>query len=142
MKSYTLVISDWRCGHFAPPESGRRLGLGFTSMLNDEGRMCCLGQFARQAGVSDNYLLGEDCPVGVADKMGRAYDTNFVVPASAPATEEEEYDLFVHTALANRLMNINDDEKTTIAEKVSAIREALESHGIQLQVIYPEGEIQ
>lgn len=56
MKPKTLILdrSNWRCG--SQGNYPFRHGDGLTSMLNEEGFRCCLGQFAQQCGVPDEVM--------------------------------------------------------------------------------------
>jgi hypothetical protein len=47
MKILVLDESIWRCGDDAKDPNKSR-GTGYTKLLNEEGYMCCLGQFSLQ----------------------------------------------------------------------------------------------
>ena len=118
--TYTLDVRKWRCGTFYPT----RLGEGNTLMLNDSGCMCCLGQFAKGRGVSEDVLLYAGAPCGVWRKAGH-YDSRFVTP------EGED------TQLACCLMAVNDGFSTP-AEKIATIRRLLADSGAELVVVDPD----
>lgn len=120
---YILDVSKWRCGEGDEKENKtNNLGFGQTELLNDEGYMCCLGQFAKQVGVSDSSLKGNAVPSDV----GFVYDETFV---------EEIVTGYKDKSLANILMNINDNEDTSIEEKIQLIKEELEECGHSLKVV-------
>ena len=116
MSHYKLDVSTWRCGNPAFPPS--YIGKGDTFMLNDEGYMCCLGQFAKQKNVSDEHLLKKSTPMGVDIK----YDPAFCLSDR-------------NTRLSRILMDINDCILTTPKEKVISIQKELENYGHTLTVI-------
>lgn len=118
---YVLDVSKWRCGNGGPFSMGK----GFTRMLNPEGYMCCLGQFALQAGVSQTQLLNKGHPAN----LRYSYDESFCI-----APYDDKGDTF-NTDLAGTLMKINDMEETTPKEKIERICSVLESEGHTLKVI-------
>lgn len=123
---YILDYSKWRSGG----EGQWKVGLGSTEMLNREGFSCCLGQFAKQAGVRDVFLLYRSGPRNVSYHAG-LYDSSFVEGCG---------ELFSNSKLAVNLMEINDNEERTPGERIKAIREKLEEHGHTLKVINaPDG---
>lgn len=126
VKTYTLYIPKWRCGSDSARQNAR-LGLGETRMLNEQGYMCCLGQFAAQAGVAPSELLGVNGPCGV----GRLYDPNFVKQTTITRT-------FYGTDLAIELVKINDCVEQDIWAKVSTIESLLEEYGLKLIVVDPD----
>lgn len=124
IKEYTLYINLWRCGG----EGSHRLGSGYTRMLNDEGYMCCLGQFALQAGASPAMIMDTIDPIDVATRKGVAYDHNMVVVG--------ENGEFENSLLAQYLVELNDSEWLQVHEKIKCIRKVLLAHGINLKVVY------
>lgn len=124
---YVLDVSKWICGGgVSHPESreGCSIGTGFSQMLNSEGFMCCLGQFAKQKGVKDSLLLNRTSPTRVEQfsNVGQ-YDPTFL---------DEEC---CHTQLSMDLMRINDDRSTKIEDKIESIRSLLAAEGHELEVI-------
>lgn len=123
MTTYTLDVSKWRCGGESRTNS---LGIGPTKMLNQQGYMCCLGQFS---GQDPDALLDEATPACVAKVIGgEAYDSNFVIRYKVSGNYEP-------TDLAGDLMEVNDDKLTSPAEKVEQIRALLAQEGHELMVI-------
>lgn len=124
--NYELDMKVWRCGGDEFGTNG--LGSGETAMLNDQGYMCCLGQFAAQAGVGKSYLLGQVDPSTVGDALRDAkkkwrYDDSFLNGEN-----------FI-SHLASNLIHINDDDNTTPEQKIVLLRNELEAHGHTLSVI-------
>jgi hypothetical protein len=54
----TIDRSKWRTGSFGEFASGR----GDTSLLNDEGFMCCLGFCSLAVGVTESEMLNKTLP--------------------------------------------------------------------------------
>lgn len=55
-KTLTLDLKKWRCGGDYGVKGESSLGRGETELLNKQGCMCCLGQFAEQAGINRKDL--------------------------------------------------------------------------------------
>lgn len=125
MNIYTLDVSKWRCGQNGPNE----LGEGNTSLLNKEGFMCCLGQFAKQKGVSELNLLDN----GEPSDLQEGYDPLFV---KGSKYKEDDTCIYDNTPLADHLMQINDDENSNVKDKIQAISGALKDAGCELVVDY------
>lgn len=136
-KEYTLDCARWRCGEdlgFGNVQQiDNSLGRGETALLNKEGYMCCLGQFAEQAGVALERLFAGD-PEELAFNSEGCYDENFVYLDSV----EDQLSYFRHTDLAEDAMIINDDPSTNPVEKIDQLRERLRREGITLNVINEE----
>lgn len=122
---YVLDVKLWRCGGDIDPSHLYTLGEGDSSLLNEEGYMCCLGQFALQADIPKDQLLDKLLPCCLYEN----YDSNFI------DCTDRVYDI---TLLAQKLININDSTTTTVKSKISQIREVLDSYGITLHVINEE----
>lgn len=120
LTEYTLDIKTWRCG---PTEGGTpfSMGKGNTRLKNKEGYMCCLGQFATQAGVTltDPSFLN---PIYLFTDYGQ-YDPNFVNEDGT------------HTRLTAECIQINDSHNLTVRERVEMLTDLLMKHGITLNVV-------
>lgn len=135
--NYILDVSKWRCGSVGVNESsddniGNRLGKGSTKFLNQQGYMCCLGQFAKQQGVDDAYLRVAFSPVDICtfDTNNKIYDEAFIVNKSEGYRNSE---------LAKTLVGINDDSTTTIDTKINQIKDELHKYNHTLTVINNDG---
>lgn len=138
--TYVLDVSKWRCG-MDSNNPQNRLGVGRTFLLNGEGYSCCLGQFAAQklrkkgkSRESANTLIGSHSelsgPARLANRLGANYDPNMVV-----FTRRRYHQSLYHTDLANDLIKINDDEHTSVRDKLQRIRATLKANGHTLRVI-------
>lgn len=116
IKELNLDVSKWRCGGGGLSQ----LGEGYTEMLNDEGFMCCLGQFYLQLGYDESAIL----------QKGTPYDCG---PAPLFTSENGH-----NSELTYELMVINDGIDTTIKTKIRSITEQLAKHGVKLNVVDPD----
>lgn len=126
---YVLDVEKWICGGGSHNENEAcSTGIGMSQMLNRDGYMCCLGQFAVQKGVSEKALRGAGTPVGASTHLKTLdettiYDATFLTPDGS------------HTELAKKLMSVNDDRDTKVTTKISYIRRALKADGHSLKVL-------
>lgn len=119
---YILDVAKWRCGDNGPYQ----LGTGSTQFLNEEGYMCCLGQFAKQKGVKDCALESSGTPSSANEIGGYkrdVYDRTFVDHLGRD------------TILAGQLIGINDALDTTPQQKIEKLRFELEAKGHTLKVV-------
>lgn len=127
MSHYKLDISKWRCGG----NRGTDLITGLytdqdTLMINEQGNMCCLGQFSIQFGADPkNAPKPTATPAGLAPTFG-LYDENFILQIGS-GYSNKDYTM--------SLMTINDNKDSTIEQKVESITSVLSAHGHTLNVI-------
>ena len=124
MQTLTLDYSKWRCGGAEEIDTNTNvLGKGSTRLMNTEGFMCCLGQFALQLDFSEGELKHEMRPCSLRRQMGvfnrRAADGNY----------------YEDTKLAIDCIEINDNAETTPVKKIKLLTERLAKEDIQLTVI-------
>ena len=109
----TELVLDYRIwrsgGHRA--EGLNKVGKGDTSLLNEEGYMCCLGQFCQQAGVIKHYLVNREYPCEL-DNAPKLFVSNGNM-----------------TDLAGLATDINDDGFSSVAERVMKLQALFEKHG-------------
>lgn len=119
MKTLTLDVSKWRCGS----DGDHRLGQGSTLLLNDEGFMCCLGQFSLQLsdGLQKQDITG----------LGEPTETDKLIPY---LTEREKGGDIVHTKVTDRAIFINDDSSTTPEVKIKQLTQLFEPLGYKIKV--------
>lgn len=131
-----LDYLTWRCGHKG--NDSCRLGdsTDLTSLLSvDSGRMCCLGQFSKQAGVPEEAL---ECNA----EMQEVYD--YIVKDLSEEVEND-YGTGVHpmdTVAACEAIKINDDGSTTIAEKVVKLQTLFGFMGYNIELVNFPKEIE
>lgn len=119
-----LDYSTWRCGE----DGEHSLGEGLTQLCNDDGFMCCLGQWSIQQGASKEEMIGK----------GEPNEINTLIPLFAEKIKynsEAWEDEIKTTELAYDAIGINDDEKTTPEQKIDLLTQLLANQGIALEVI-------
>jgi hypothetical protein len=153
MANLTLNINQWLCGNKREDREGV---IGLNHLGNSEGvllkenhplskehSMCCIGQFLNQAGIHEEYLLG----YGQPSDFNHSNDHEDIDHSSYNQEianiffliDEDEH--FSDTELANELMEINDDDQTTVFQKIKAIKQKLEHYGHTLTIEDPKGEL-
>ena len=136
-QEYTLDVSKWRSGGHGE----YKLGEGETCMLNSEGYMCCLGQFATQKDVNVHHLLGRADPENVAVSLNKMYNSNFIYDDNFLMNCETSITADYHnvmTELAHRAISINDNPSTTVPYKLQALIDVFEKEGITLKIVNGE----
>lgn len=124
MAKFIIDRSKWRCGGSGFGGNVNRRGHGVTYMLNLEGYMCCLGQVAKQLGVSDEAQrrkrnpchVGAECLVGI-----------LITSTGSRGVED--------TDLADRAIEINDDKTIGPAERERLLAEHFATHGHEIEFI-------
>lgn len=112
-KTLILDVKTWRCG----ANGNNRLGKGSTSLLNNEGYMCCLGQFCKQV---DAKICGSSpCSITHIDP---SFDNNLLVQES------------IDSAFSAVAMEINDDPNTTPKQKIKKLRSLCKKYRRRLVV--------
>lgn len=120
MKELILDEATWRCGNCSGNSNNRR-GEGPTRLLNDEGFMCCLGQFALQL----DSLLKED-------KLNRCSTPSSLNRAIDLLTRVLGNGMVMDSNLSKMAMSINDDSDTTIEQKVEKLSSLFEEFGYKI----------
>lgn len=126
MKKLILDYSTWRCGYNGP----NKLGEGVTALLNKEGYMCCLGQFAKQlnSDVEDEELLN----IGMPEELD----------IDIPLLVDKMMNCYNDTRVATKAANINDDSGTTPEEKIKKLKELFAQEGYEIEVINTPNDMQ
>ena len=117
--------SKWRTGGYGPYQTGD----SGTSLLNEQGYMCCLGFCMNASKVAKKDLLDRIGPMSTlnslrqdSDKITSILRSNGVRALVSP-TSGGESKHFSSTPLTNKAMAINDAESTTTAEKEGKLLE-------------------
>lgn len=121
-KVLILDYNTWRSG--GNPGEDNAVGKGSTMLLNEEGYMCCLGQWIPQLNpeVQNNDLLDEGEPCNITTEIELLSITNF------------DGDI-VNTEFSDNAIAINDNTVTTPKEKINGLRVLLSKQGYELNVI-------
>lgn len=126
VKKLVLDYSKWHSGGDTPSENS--VGKGKVALLNNEGYMCCLGQWLHQLGA----------PLEMLKNNGEPYEVKCVyAPFSKADEDDEDEGIFTtnNTELSGECMGINDDPETTPEMKILLLSEELKKHKIELEVI-------
>lgn len=109
-RTFILYKSKWICG--TPDENdnpNNYMGEGDTMLLNNEGYYCCLGMFCEQMGVK----LEED-----EDEGGYYEPRNLDMRIPALTSS----DGIRNSKLSNKAIEINDNEATTVEQKIKQLK--------------------
>lgn len=120
MKTLILDYSKWRCGEY----SENKLGVGKTALLNDEGFMCCLGQF----GLQLNPALTE-CDIKGEGEPG---DLKCYITLLSQENDEGRY---ISTNLSVEAIDINDKKETTPEVKIELLKKLFGEYDCEIEVI-------
>lgn len=123
--SYSVSINrnKWLRGKEAKNKS--------AMLKEDNGKMCCLGFYAKACGISEKLMSNKMSPGEVTDRLNetnKRWDTWLLQGASG----SEKMNLKSDSAEAIKLMRINDDHKTTDAQKEEAIKKIFNKHGVSV----------
>jgi len=124
-----LDYNTWKCGGDPFDTSDAQdypnvLGKGQTLLLNKNGYMCCLGQFASQLGVDTSLLKG----AGEPDEIN--IDDTIVL-----LTKRDDMDRIRNTDFSKKAIEINDNKRTTPLEKIAQLKALCKLNDILLTVI-------
>lgn len=131
MTDFILDIKKWRCGADSR-DYKTRIGSGSTSLKNEQGFSCCIGQFCKQIGIAEDKLLDIATPECLKDyysemEYPNLFDSIFVY-------KESEKTKFCDSKLSRELILINDNRETTVVVKVKELRATLEKYGHTLTI--------
>lgn len=119
----TLDRSKWICG--SPNYNFTTLnclGKGNVLLLNEEGYMCCLGQFALELGATMSQIYGMGAPSTVID-----FNNDLLIDNNNTNHLDSTFSL--------KAININDDQRTTVEEKIELLTQLCNEYDIKLKVI-------
>jgi len=138
---FVLDIAKWRSG--GDDYGDYIFGEGTTQLLNEEGYMCCLGQFSQQLGVNKKKLLNRSLPQELKYKKtstGKIISVSYNKLVGLLLDKHKQvFDGLTHTTycdseLTGSLVRINDNEEISPTERVNEIRAILEENGHTLVV--------
>lgn len=127
MKNLIIDRNTWRKGGSKYNEQ-----CGETRLLNNEGFMCCLGFFCKQAGVPEKYLnTGEPCDIDIKEYTD-------LIPELV--TYHEGNDVYKNTHLTEDAINKNDNPNFTNEERETHLTKLFKDNNIDVEFInnYPE----
>jgi hypothetical protein len=118
---FILDYDKWRCGL----NGINCLGNGPTNLQNSSGYMCCLGQWCKQLGVTDDEM----------GRNGEPWLLKTKVDISLFAIPDIINGGLKNTNLSSDAISINDEYTTTPAIKIIKLTNLLATHNIELEVI-------
>jgi hypothetical protein len=124
---FYLNYKRWVCGQSGVNNGVNRLGLGDSMLLNKEGYMCCLGQYSEQCKIDKKALIGTACPDNI--------NIDGPIPGLTVKDEDGNGFGFRNTKLAELAMEINDDNYTTVAEKIKKLKSLFSKNHIKLKLM-------
>ncbi len=131
-----LDYKIWRCGGYSIGINSK-LGVGDTSLLNEQGYMCCLGQWCKQLGVPEDKLKARQSPQNISDIS--KYTDIFTIKNYGCNLENYGCDFETNNDFSQICMYINDSDITSIKQKVSLLKEECSKHDIELELVnFPE----
>lgn len=125
MADFNLDIAKWRCGNESK-DFKNKMGKGITELTNEFGYSCCIGQFAKQTGIDSAQLLNRATPQVVREcmigfELPELFNSMFLIYED-------------NSELATELMEINDNDRTSVKYKIQHIKNKLEEHGHTLTI--------
>jgi hypothetical protein len=136
VKQLILDYSKWRCGD----DGENKIGTGTTALLNDQGFMCCLGQWCHQLGAPLEELLNLGEPQEAKTTIDLFVDVEkhnyeYFCPEKGEYVTEEIIDGKCGNTLSGDCITVNDNAESTPDEKIDKLTELLAEKGISLKVI-------
>lgn len=118
---FILNVEKWRCGGFTG-DAYTTLGKGETKLKNNEGYMCCLGQFISQ--IDPNLNLTE---------MYEPCDLDILIEGLTQYFEPGDSSV-INTTFSAHAIEINDNPATSVRSKIKQLRKLCKEHGHTLKV--------
>ncbi len=119
-KEFTIDRSKWVHG-------GNEDILGVTSLLNDEGNMCCLGFYSKVCGATNSSMLNKDNPL----------DLGLEIPLMGDGSDDYN-DIFMDTCIT-----INDSGGMDKRDREKELKAAFKGQGVKAKFVgrYPKGVV-
>ena len=121
MKTLILDYSKWRSGLDATKRSCKT-GRGPTYLRNEQGYMCCLGQFSLQLAPK---LTKKDLT-----RVSMPSELAIPIPLFLHRSEEN-----TNNSLATEAATINDDMSITVEDKIVSLKKLFLAAGFKIRVI-------
>lgn len=131
IKTLTLDCAKWRCGDDGP----FKVGKGPVALLNEQGFMCCLGQWCEQLGADKAMLLKKGEPAEIDQRI--PFFTEELLEGEEDDYEEHETRIYYKSdkRFVGDAIGINDNPDSSPQEKIKALKELLAEEGVELVVI-------
>ena len=119
VKELKIDVLKWRTGNYGKFSTG----LGDTSLLNQDGYMCCLGFMCLQSGLEETDIINQSEP--------DCTDLNEKIPLLTKKEKEE----FKNTMFSKKAVSINDNEDTTVIEKMKLLERHFSKNKVKIKFI-------
>jgi hypothetical protein len=125
MEKLVIDRSKWRTG----ASGNSNTGVGSTSLLNDQGYMCCLGFFCLSAGLKENDVRGAGTP------RDAIFDHNINLMPIAESNSDDDDGIYIDTHFCDGAVNINDSETIDSKTREIEIKNHFATVGIEVEFI-------
>lgn len=98
-----------------------------SALLTSEGKMCCLGFFAKECGLTDNQIHCKPAPANVGKIDKEIWDKNML-------RNDLPYDT-AHSPVAMELMTINDSKSLPETEREKDIAKLFATFGVEVEFV-------
>lgn len=136
MKRLVVDRSKWLTGKLVRQAANE--GLTIESKLRDPDidRMCCLGHYCIQAGIPSPYLNSRGTPLSVLwaldHKSRPIQDIHGVLSQLVKGSESVTE---IHSMLAEDMMELNDDQRLTDAQREAKLKEVAQRSGLTIEFV-------
>lgn len=100
---------------------------GYINLLNDQGKMCCLGFLARVCGLKPKDIKAIPGPEGLSDKAIKKIQGT---PFSKLFTKAG-----IQSPICNSLINANDNDKFKPETREKRIKERMKKIGVKVTFV-------
>lgn len=127
---------------------------GDGSLLNSEGKMCCLGFYCKALGIEPKYIRGKGMPDDLFERYDRVQDQAKLAEklgwlVHAEKVEEEDWTDPSRTTmrldhadseLCSSLASDNDDDQISDKEREEKVTRSFAKAGVKIKFTGPKGE--
>lgn len=111
--------SIWRCGGDTPELVEK---FGTTKLLNNKGKMCCLGILGSKMGIPNNHLIDQFEPHDIKELYPDYYDLVYPIEDEAMNLNDEA-------------MSLNDDKDISNEEREDKLTKLFKTNNIEITFI-------
>lgn len=118
---YTIDRTKWLRGE----------GSMVSDLLREDGKMCCLGQIAKQCGLKPKELRNTASPMSLDQKPAEKFRKALPWLLKVDKVDAE----FENTHICGVAMEVNDREKLSDAKREARLTAIFAKRGIELEFI-------
>ena len=119
VKELKIDVLKWRTGNYGKFSTG----LGDTSLLNQDGYMCCLGFMCLQSGLQKTDIINESEPDCIS------------IEESIPLLTKKGKEQFENTMFSRTAVRINDNERNNIVQKMKLLKAHFSKNNLKIKFI-------